>query len=82
MQFVLQKGEKMAAANPNTVLKYLSEIKESKQGRSCSIPQGNIAAALGVPETVVKEILESLRERRLVHEVSRGSWCTGQGFGR
>ena len=72
----------MSAANPTSVLKYIEDIKESRGGRACSIPQGTIAAALGVPETVIKEILASLRERGKVHEVSRGSWCTGQGFGR
>lgn len=72
----------MAAANPTSVLKYIEEIKASRGGRSCSIPQGNIAAALGVPEPVIVEILSSLKERGKVHEVSRGSWCTGQGFGR
>ncbi len=72
----------MAAANPTSVLKYLNDIKESRGGRACSIPQGNIAAALGVPEPLVREVLDSLRERGKVHEVSRGSWCTGPGFGR
>ena len=72
----------MSAANPTSVLKYLQDIRESRQGRACSIPQGNIAAALGVPENVIVSILESLKERGKVHEVSRGSWCTGQGFGR
>jgi Mn-dependent DtxR family transcriptional regulator len=72
----------MSAANPTSVLKYLTDIRESRGGRSCSIPQQNIAAALGVPETTVKEILESLKERGKVHQVSPGSWCTGQGFGR
>lgn len=72
----------MAAANQHSVLKYIEDIKASRGGRSCSIPQGNIAAALGVPETIITEILHSLRERGKVHEVSRGSWCTGQGFGR
>jgi Mn-dependent DtxR family transcriptional regulator len=72
----------MSAANPNTVLKYMQDIKESKQGRACSIPLGHISAALGVPEPAIQEMLNHLRERRLVHEVSRGSWCTGAGFGR
>jgi DNA-binding GntR family transcriptional regulator len=72
----------MSAANPTSVLKYIEDIKASRGGRACSIPQGTIAAALGVPETVIREMLESLKERGKVHEVSRGSWCTGTGFGR
>jgi len=72
----------MSATNPTAVLKYIQDIKESRGGRACSIPQGNIAAALGVPEPIVVSILESLKERGKVHEVSRGSWCTGTGFGR
>jgi len=72
----------MSAANPSAVLKYMQDIKESKQGRACSIPLGHISAALGVPEPAIQEMLNHLRERRLVHEVSRGSWCTGAGFGR
>lgn len=72
----------MSAANAQTVLKYIEDIKQSQRGRSCSIPQATISAALGVPENVIRSILESLKERGKVHEVSRGSWCTGQGFGR
>ena len=72
----------MSAANANAVLTYIEEKKKQYGGRSCSIPQGTIAAALGVPEPTIRGILESLKERGKVHEVSRGSWCTGQGFGR
>ena len=72
----------MSAANPTAVLKYIEDKKAQYGGRACSIPQGTIAAALGVPEAVIREMLDSLRERGKVHEVSRGSWCTGQGFGR
>lgn len=72
----------MSATNPTAVLKYIEDKKAQYGGRACSIPQDTIAAALGVPVTLVREMLESLKERGKVHEVSRGSWCTGQGFGR
>ena len=72
----------MSAANPTAVLKYIEDKKAQYGGRACSIPQGTIAAALGVSEAVIREMLDSLRERGKVHEVSRGSWCTGSGFGR
>jgi hypothetical protein len=72
----------MSAANAQSVLKYMEDIKESRGRRACSIPQATISAALGVPENIIRGILESLKERGKVHEVSRGSWCTGQGFGR
>lgn len=72
----------MSAANQQSVMKYIDDIRASRGGRACSIPQATISAALGVPENVIVGILESLKERGKVHEVSRGSWCTGQGFGR
>lgn len=72
----------MSAANATQVLGYIESKKAQYGGRACSIPQATISAALGVPEQVIRGILEELKERGKVHEVSRGSWCTGQGFGR
>jgi len=72
----------MSAANQNSVLTYLETKRAQYGGRACSIPQDTIAAALGVSTTLVREMLEQLKERGKVHEVSRGSWCTGAGFGR
>ena len=72
----------MSAANPAAVLKYLEDKRAQYNGRACSIPESTIAMALGVTDSLVRDMLESLRERGKVNEVSRGSWCTGQGFGR
>jgi hypothetical protein len=72
----------MSAANASTVLKYIEDKKAQYGNRAVCIPQNTIAMALGVPEQVVRSILESLKERGKVHETSRGTWCTGSGFGR
>ena len=72
----------MSAANAQSVLNYLEEKKLQYGNRAVCIPQSTISAALGVPESIIKSILDGLKERGKVHQTSPGTWCMGTGFGR